>query len=63
MWKYNLVFTPLEVGTKLLNDDALKNKKGKQQITPIPYVQTIGNLMHNNVSTQLDYFYIINSLA
>jgi hypothetical protein len=23
MWKYNLIVTPLEVGTKLLNDDAL----------------------------------------
>jgi hypothetical protein len=63
MWKYNLVFTPLEAGTKLLNDDAIKNKKDKKQITLIPYVQTIGNLMHNSVSTQLDYFHIINYLA
>jgi len=63
MWKYNLVFTPFEAGTKLLNDDAIKNKKDKKQITLIPYVQTIGNLMHNSVSTQLDYFHIINSLA
>jgi hypothetical protein len=63
MWKYNLIFTPLEVGTKWLNDDALKNFKNKQQITPTPYVQTIGNLMHNSVSTQFDYSHIINFLV
>jgi len=63
MGKYNLVFTPLEVGTILLNDDALKNQKDKQQITLIPYVQTIGSLMHNSVSTQFDYIYIINYLV
>jgi hypothetical protein len=27
MWKYNLVFTPFKVGTKLLNDDAILKKR------------------------------------
>jgi hypothetical protein len=32
-------------------------------MTSIPYAQAIDSLMHNNVSTRLDYFYTINSLV
>jgi hypothetical protein len=32
-------------------------------MTSIPYVQAIDSLMHSNVSTRLDCFYTINSLA
>jgi len=32
-------------------------------MTSIPYAQTIGTLMHNNVNTQPYCFYTISSLA
>jgi hypothetical protein len=59
----NLVLTPLEANKKLSKDDAPQIWKNKQQMNLIPHAQAIGNLMHSSVSTRLDIFYTINSLA
>jgi len=63
MFNCNLDSTPLEANTKFSKDNVPQNQEDKEQMTSIPYAQTIGTLMHNNVSTRPDCFYTINSLA
>lgn len=59
MFHCNLNSTSLEVSTKILRATTPKFFKK----TSTPYGQTIATLMHNNVNTQPNYFFTINSLV
>jgi hypothetical protein len=63
MFNCNFDSTPLEANTKFSKDNVPQNQEDKEQMTSIPYAQTIGTLMHNNVNTRPNCFYTINSLA
>jgi hypothetical protein len=59
----NHIFTPLEVGLKLIKNDYPTTKIKHLLMEIIPYWQLVGNLMHVIIYTRLDRSYLIGCLA
>jgi hypothetical protein len=59
----NHIFTPLEVGLKLIKNDCPTIEIKHLLMEIIPYSQVVGNLMHVIIYTRLDQSYSIGCLA
>jgi len=57
------IFTPLEVGLKLIKNDYPITEVEPLLMEIIPYSQVVGNLMHVIIYTRLDRSYSIGRLA
>ncbi len=59
----NHIFTPLEVGLKLIKTDYPITEVERLLMEIVPYSQVVGNLMHVIIYTRLDWSYSIGCLA